>query len=214
MLNRLIYLYRKRSNSDIYQFSPIRTGSTVVYNLLREVLSNRRIIKVHTIEKFNIHRWPIVCTFRHPLDSLASSILRFDMGISDQIIEDHIIKLLDGGFSDILNVINNSNILFLRYEEFYQDLNIVFDKFESYFDLSISGLQRERLINKYNIESIIESTNSYSSFEEFDRVTHFHGKHVSPFKGKPGLYSEVFSSRQINDLEKKFSQQLLYLGYR
>ena len=60
----------------IIQCSPIRSGSTIVYNFLRELFPSAQVVKKHSYHP-DFSSFPIVTTYRHPLDCIASSIQRY-----------------------------------------------------------------------------------------------------------------------------------------
>ena len=62
----------------IIQFGLIRSGSTLIYNILIEIFPENLILKTHNFpSKWQcIQRIPIVCTYRDPLDIICSSIKR------------------------------------------------------------------------------------------------------------------------------------------
>ena len=58
----------------INQFSPIRTGSTLIYNYLKFLLKDYHIVKQHNINKNEIDIITVI-TMRHPYNSILSTIL-------------------------------------------------------------------------------------------------------------------------------------------
>ena len=67
------------AHPPIIQFSPPRTGSTLLWNTLRVCFPEREVKKVHRLSKFekNYRSAPIVASIRNPLDSISSSIQRY-----------------------------------------------------------------------------------------------------------------------------------------
>ena len=67
----------------LVQFSPPRSGSTLVYNIMREIFPHKKIFKVHTFRAM-CNEMPVVVTYRHPLDCIASSIIRYKKNLLKQ----------------------------------------------------------------------------------------------------------------------------------
>ena len=96
-------ILRKR----IIQFGMIRSGSTLIYNILKELFPDRRISKTHKYRK----NWkdaflkvPIVATYRDPLDIICSSIKTHDDLANREIIKNHIKLLKVNGLEDFVKL--------------------------------------------------------------------------------------------------------------
>jgi len=97
-------------SKNIIQFSPIRSGSTLVYNILRE-FSNVR--KTHNISVKNGQLY--VITYRHPYNCIISSLLRNEKKINSLNIKSEISEYLKNGGKDLLeNDLLKKNILLLQ----------------------------------------------------------------------------------------------------
>lgn len=198
---------------QIIQFSPIRSGSTLVYNILRELLPTYDIIKRHSINETIIQGNRLVVTYRHPLDCLASSFKRYNLQVNKGNIEDQIDELKTNGLDDLLKIWSNDHVLKLRYEDYYNNLEIVFDEFELFFHKPISRNFRDKMMNKYNIEQVLDNTKQYNSFSEYDKTTQFHGNHISSSKGAPNAYTHFFKPEEITYLDDVLGPYINELGY-
>jgi len=196
----------------IIQFSPPRTGSTLVFNVLREIFPGRRIDKSHNYET-KFEKYPVVVTYRHPLDAIASSIQRYGRTPTDEEIEKQIKEFEDNSLWDILSIRHQSNVLMLKYEEFYKDYDYIFDALEKFFGLTISADKRREITNRYNIEAVDEQVRDYGDFQTYDKVTQLHGRHISTYKGGVNYYAEFFSPAQIDYLKKVYAKLLAEFGY-
>lgn len=197
----------------IIQFGPIRSGSTLVYNILRETYPLNSVLKRHKITYSNCNRYKTVVTYRNPLDSLASSIKKDKVLITEKIILKKIEELKNNGLNDLINIFENKNILKLKYEDFYNDINLIFDKLEIYFNKPISIKHREGLKKKYDIKNIILLTKAYKDFSQYDKVSQFHGNHISESKGKPNSFEELFNEAELALIKDALYPFISKLGY-
>ena len=179
-------------NPPIIQFSPIRTGSTLVYNILREVFPAKRISKKHNYSKI-LKNDKMIVTFRNPMDSLASSIKRYKLEVNDVNIKNQILELKENGLDDLYEIFQNKNILKLKYENFYNNYDFIFNNIETYFNIKIHLEDRQRIKKKYNVEVVFNFTKQFQEFSEGDKSTNFHGSHISNSKGLLNSYKDLFN---------------------
>jgi hypothetical protein len=210
VLERIINrLYKTK---EIIQFSPPRSGSTLIFNILREVFPTKDIRKQHNY-KYNISQCPVVISYRHPLDCIASSIQRYGLSPTDEVIKNQIVEFEKNGISDILKVKNKQNVLMIRYEEFVNDFDNIYNSIDDFFGTEISFEKRRVLTNRYQIENIEKIVESKNTFTEYDEITHWHGKHISRYKGKPYYYQDFFQNDQIEYLKQVYRKYLTEFDY-
>ena len=187
-------------SKNIIQFSPIRSGSTLVYNILRE-FSNVR--KTHNISVNNGQLY--VITYRHPYNSIISSLLRNEKKINSLNIKSEINEYLKNGGKDLLeNDLLKKNILLLQYEEFFNNYEVIYNKLENVLNINIDENKKIELSKKYHITNVKKMTNKYKTFKEYDRTTHLHGKHISKYDGQTD-YKKILSENDIYVLKENKS---------
>lgn len=206
------FFLKKDLTNKILQFSPPRSGSTLIYNILREIFPEKEITKQHTYRHI-ISRYPVVVSYRHPLDCIASSIQRYGLSPTNEVIEQQIIEFEENGISDILKIKNKKNVLMLRYEDFFDNFNNIYDSIDQFFDIKISCEMREDMTSRYQIQNIEKIVSSKNTFSEYDTMTHWHGNHISKYKGKPYYYQEFFTKDQIKFLKDVYSKYLSEFKY-
>ena len=109
---------------SIIQFSPLRSGSTLVASLLRQVFPGITVRKLHSIgtisRKLHLYFWnsPVVSTCRYPLDIVASEMRVFDMKPTAKEIEGACQHVERRGILELKTILNRRNVLLLKYEEF------------------------------------------------------------------------------------------------
>ncbi len=195
---------------SIMQFGMIRSGSTLIYNLLRKIFPERNIIKTHEIHVLPLDL-PIVCTYRDPLAIICSSIKRYKMIPSRDTIEKQIIELNRYGYRDfnqLESLENRENILVLRYEKFFNNTNYVFNQFEEFFNIDIKGDIRKKLENEFSIKNVKKLIQNMDSFDNYDEVTQYHGLHISDNNGKVDSYLQFFNKSDIDYLKE------IYMDFR
>ena len=184
----------------IIQFSPIRTGSTLIYNVIRECLPDKRIKKAHTFDKC-FERLAVVSTIRHPLDCIASVLRVKSAQADDKSIDQAVADFDTSGVNDLIKITELPNTLIFKYESFTKDLNPVFDSLESKFQIEISYETRERIVRTYSVQEMAKTSRALGEFSNWDPVTKVHGNHISATLGEPGLHKEVFTQDQIEKLK-------------
>lgn len=197
----------------IIQFGPIRSGSTLVYNILRETYPLNSVLKRHKITNSKCNQYKTVVTYRNPLDSLASSFKKDNVLITEKNILIKIEELKNNGLNDLVTIFENRSILKLKYEDFYNDINMIFDRLEIYFDKPISRGHREKIIKKYDIKNVLLLTKGYKDFSQYDKISHFHGNHISESKGKPNSFEQLFNKTELALVKDSLHPFLNRLGY-
>ena len=197
MIRKIRSLYRQKFCPRIIQFSPIRSGSTLIYNLLRETYPNSLIVKQHNITEELCAQLKVVVSFRNPIDSLASSFKRYKLPVTKDNIKRQIDELKKNGLDDLVSVFENPNILKLKYESFYDNFDVIFNEMELYFGVPISNAHRDEMKKKYHVSNLISIINKYNSFGKYDEITYLHGNHISESKGKPNSFTSFFEEEDI-----------------
>ena len=195
------------------QFGPPRSGSTLVFNIMNDLFPRKKIFKVHTY-RLLCEKLPVVATYRHPFDSVASSLIRYGHDTpSDELVDKQIATFLELGLNDISHLLSRKDAVVLKYEEFSCDFNVIFDALEKLSGISISPDTRNMLQQKYNIENVEKSISSMKDFTEHDKKALWHGKHISKHKGATGYYKEFFTKPQIARMEEAFKEFMELMGY-
>jgi hypothetical protein len=201
--------------SYIIQFSPIRTGSTLIFNVLVDLFPKKRIKKTHTYDAAYA-RLKTVCTIRHPLDSIASTIkTKRELKLTpEQVFRQSVAEFEDSGIRDIIRMVGQPNTLIFKYEEFIEDLEPVFDRIEAAFGRKIPEQERARIKEKQSIDAVASRSSALGEFSNWDPVTKLHGNHISDTKGRPNVYKTFFTEEQIAELEERYGDFLDKFGYR
>ena len=194
----------------IIQYSPVRSGSTLLYNILKMLFTN--VHKAHHLEepnKNNIGR--IMTTFRHPYDCVISQT---QINITDPTFEDYkknvSVYLKNGGnnmFDNFQKILTHKKIVWFKYEDFVNDFGYIFDKIQNGSDLEISDERRSEIEEKLNIDKVNNYIQKFKDFSEYDRDNHFHGNHISKDKGAINKYRKYLSEDQIKEIRDMFMKK-------
>jgi hypothetical protein len=204
--------YYLRPKRHVIQFSPVRTGSTVIYNLLRECLPGKTVTKTHTYSPHFSHL-PVVATTRHPFDCISSMLQVRSEEPNEKNIRSTVARFNANGGHDLIRIKNKKPILLLKYEDFVHNYESVFTSFEKFFAITISAQQRAELTHKYSLEKAREIAAAQKQWGKWDPVTKIHGNHISKFGGQPSYYKEYFTAHQIDLLKHLFTDYLREFNY-
>ena len=194
----------------LIQFSPPRTGSTLIYNMIKLIAPDRTVVKSHSVQDRQPDE-PIICTFRHPVDSIVSSIQRYGLTPNRKLVVDHISQLRDNGWDDVPKLLTDPNALLLRYEDFYQRHEFAASRISAFlkvsFDLTPAALA------ELSIEAVLARTQHMKSFADYDLETHWHGLHVSDRRGAPGSGRRLLDGEDVALIEREFENWMNQMGY-
>jgi len=206
-----------------------RTGSTLIYRILKELYKDMVIEKGHSFEKYFDHNGPFVLTYRDPIDVFCS-FWRIDSILGnwqENVISDwEVVRICARVVFEFkrFNVFvqkqvvlkNNPNLLFLKYEDFWDDYDVIYDKLSSFFDIKITPRRRKELTNKCSIKSVLEIQKNFDDFLDVDEKSGIHGDHVG-FPEPNEWWNKKkhdLSSVVIGYIESKLNDIRWNYGYR
>ena len=174
---------------DVLQYSPGRSGSTMLYHVLQHLGTN--VQKTHECLQTEAK---VVVTYRHPCDVFCSfyRISRDLDGDEDlklamqrwwnpllHLTTTRGIRYVGKGYARLQKYLDsNMKMCFLRYERFKDDYEYLFDSLEPFLDISIPRERRDQVREATSFEKNKSAAAAYSSFKEFDADTLLHGKHL------------------------------------
>ena len=196
-------IMQDQQKTKVIQFSPGRTGSTLVWQILEQLGFD--VIKTHTHSLENV---PVVTTYRDPRDVFCSfyrishnipneSEMRADLrfpgfrrGISRKL---GAIRYVRSNFSELaIQLKSGIATCYLRYESFIENHDYIFEELENFFGCKISGEIREKIHEGTNIKANKARSEKFNTFSDYDPNTHIHGRHVG--SGKAGQWQQVCPS--------------------
>jgi len=183
----------------IQQFSPIRTGSTLVWNFLRQTYSDE-VLKEHRLNP-NLGTW-IVTTIRHPYNAIISAILRLERPIDEESLTYCTNEFLREGGLDILKLnIESPRVIVLKYEEFVDDYSYIVKKLNEKMGEGWSSKPLDKVLEELSVENMLKIQNQHENFYTWDSQTQIHGNHISKYRGKTN-WEEILTEEQVQFLQK------------
>lgn len=180
--------------TPVIQFGPPRTGSTLVWNAIRVLMPNIHIPKRHALSFLQLSplcRAKIVCTVRDPRDIIVSMLSVAELSPTKQNIEKTIQQLDPQGIDDAIRILGRKDTLFLRYEDFVNDFDVLFDSLGSFLGAPHNLELRVSFEKKFNLAEISKRSASLEKFENFDPDDQIHGRHISSHGGRTGAHKEI-----------------------
>ena len=216
----------------IFQISPIRTGTTLIWNMLQKIFLQTKVYKANQLDDYvrksldedsNIK---VVSTVRDPRDTLCSyMIIWYELWNENNIINkkrlDESIDFLrgySGGFDDFIELCNTNDNLVLRYELFWEDYDYIFNEFEKFFNINIDNKMRIKLENECNVKAHKKIADKFDTFfpieNNVDLETLIHGKHISGTNGRPNQWKNIIPEEHQEFVTDKFKDILSIFDYK
>ena len=189
--------YRIEPWKKIVVFSAPRTGSSLLYNILRFLFEKdqnlwRRhdqfyrgctVVKTHkyadasAVERGDTF---FVVPIRNPLHASMSTyrIHYRPIEVLQDFCKNLITRQADHLMFETLQM-KGQKVVFLRYEDFEDHPDYVMDFIEDQFQIAISPRDRDLIRRGYSRENIFFSVQALRDFGELLPISGFHGKHVS-----------------------------------
>ena len=198
----------------IFQISPIRTGTTLIWNMLQKIFSQTKVYKANQLDDYvrrslaedsNIK---VVSTVRDPRDTLCSYMtiwyhLWSNTGsITKKMLDESIdfLRGYNGGFNDFIELCDINDNLVLRYELFWNDYDYIFTNLEDFFNITFSEETKTKIRNttKRSVNKSIQKKLKKSGNYDFE--THIHGGHI--FLSEPGYSNKILGQKNLKRIQK------------
>lgn len=187
---------------DIVSAGMIRSGSTMVYQVIKALLTGHTIYKTHDYiigEDYSV----AVCTYRDPVDA-SISLARVTHNGDD--IQEKTLDMASDRIMVSLGIINHyaneGKALMLKYELFVQNKQYMFDKLSEHLKISIDEHTRSKISAITSIDSNKCIASRFNSFREFDTCSQIHGLHI--LTPMPKEARRLISFELVKKLEYKF----------
>lgn len=208
IVKRVSFRLKLYSDPPVIQCSPPRTGSTLLWNVLRVGYPQKKVIKTHGLKDLPapmIRMSRIIMSVRNPLDTVSSSILRYRKEPSREFVSKQIKEIDERGIWDTLEFKGRANVLILKYEDFSGDFDYTFGQLEQFMRTPIPEDRQKVIKRDFSIESVEQKSASLGSFGTYDAEDQVHGCHVSRYRGASNYYQDFLGDEEI---------RLIYFHYR
>lgn len=147
-------------------FSVPRSGSTLIYNLIKELM---KVDKIHTYSA--VHN-KVIITYRDFRECVISHKRVNKTSIIKSILE---IKR----YIKHLKKYDGKEVLYLEYSKFKDNFDYAFNELEKFLGLEYKEDLRKYIKNKYSKENVIKIQSKFKSFKFYDKDTKIHGEHIN-----------------------------------
>ena len=207
----------------IFQYSLARSGSTVVWQVLKYLFPEAVLCKRHAPPVLN-ELTPVVLTVRDPRDRVASRYRKQRTGLHslqsrrmlDRQLDENEVHfqqlkkyLLDHG---ALPVERRPPLLVLFYEQYYEQFDFLLDQLASFFAVDVTPEQRDYVKEHFSVDSNLAISTTMKTFHDMDHSSNIHGNHISPLhKGTPLCWSQIIDASLHKYTMKRLRLQLQYV---
>jgi len=206
-------------DKEVLVFSAARTGSTLIWQCLGKIF--KTVHKHHDgqASPFLQRQLPCVITERNRVEAFLSRgrVMRFKgVGAKEYVhnldadlneafgaspcgvrtdAEDYKLELHS---IEYLKNYYNGRKLILQYEEFFNNYDYIFDKFESFFELTIPVETKDSIVADTNLGANKKIQDKFKDFDSHCEESQIHGKHI--LSGEPDFYKSIISGENYSRL--------------
>lgn len=213
--------YYVPGDRTIVVFSPPRTGSTLVFNVLQFLFSPKdgsqpaKVRKTHSIGP--PYRDQIIfIPIRNPIDSACSICRLRDLDgkiLTEKLLDNTVAKLIQQ-YRRCLEVSREYPQAFLlKYEENVENINSLIQRIEKIFGINVHEYDKELLNQFFNKEAVLTyiQEKNLKKFSQWDKQTQIHGNHIASnddlLRKYPDLRNQL---RERLVVESKLFEELGY----
>jgi hypothetical protein len=215
-----------RYDQKILLYGMQRSGSTLMWMILEKIL-NREIFKTHTY----IPAPKTIITYRDPRD-IASSIFRLSKNMGNGFTQENTIipfkkKYWAQTYSLVQSQINiflqykntkKGDYLFLKYEEFFEDFDNIFNQLSTFLGISITTETKNYIMTHFNInnnklftDELTQNQRDKLRGKKNIKKRSFLPQHI--FNGEISTWKKFVPIEEHENFNNYFSQQLNLMDY-
>lgn len=219
--------YPLNGYKQICVYSPDRTGSTLVFNILRILFEDEKnknrsgwrnkirkndliVCKTHAMPPLN-NEIAYVFTMRNPIDACFSLCRLSIKDNSAKNIKMYAKDQMDrwNGLERLLS--HNLKVVVLKYEEFNDNMDHIFEKLEEEFSIVIDEKDKSLLRKALCKENVLKTVDKLENFSEYESINLFHGSHID--QGEISEEDKALIKRQIAKKFVQYKKELNKWGY-
>ena len=204
-------------DKEVLVFSASRTGSTFVWQCLCKIFT--KVHKHHDGQGSHLFqkKLPCIITERDRVESFVSRmrVLRFK-DESNKVFLDNINKFLhtllnnnilqkdvDDYYLELhtveyLKAAYSGELLVLKYEDFFNNYDFIFDQFEKFFKAPIATSTKDLIVRDTNLSANQNRQRKFENFNSHCKDSLIHGKHI--LSGEPNFYKNYIDPEMYNRL--------------
>lgn len=213
----------------VAQYALPRSGSTLVLQVLLKILGEDNVDYSHNFRETNL---PLIATLRDFRDIVASYWRIWHGKLENNQIVNvptyNEVKSAIGSTMGRINQLNqyqdyykDKNVLWLRYEDFFEDYEYLFNEIENFLGITVSKEKRDKIIKETNLEAkrkyqteIPLDPNKTRIFDNYEHRHDIHANHIHPtIKPIPGYWKQIFPKEFYGLIEFTLEEPLKRWGY-
>jgi len=174
-----------------------RSGSTLIWQILLRALPGKEVVKAHPASWTPIPCQFIVGSIRHPYDNAASCYRSRIVGDNGDGSQETVRGTKKGLIAELRMLTNNYRVLkelmltgkvaVLRYEDFYNNFDIVFDMIQRRLGIIVPDKRREEIEEDCSFEK--NQQRSFSGTRKDYKRNKINNSHVG--NGVPGTWKAI-----------------------
>ena len=204
-------------DKEVLVFSAGRTGSTFIWQCLCKIFT--KVHKHHDGQASHLFqkKLPCIITERNRvesfvskmrvirakdesnqdfLDSLSDSLhALLDNGVLQKDVDDYYLELHT---VEYLKAAYSGKLLTLKYEDFFNNYDFIFDQFEKFFEISIATSIKDSIAHDTNLSANQNRQRKFENFNSHCKDSLIHGKHI--LSGEPNFYKNYIDPEMYNRL--------------
>ena len=94
-------------------------------------------------------------------------------------------------------------ILVLDYNNFFNNYDYIFEKFENFFEIQIPTEVKDRIVEKTNLSANEKIQSQFKDFNSYCENSHIHGDHI--LSGEPDFYKSIVGAISHSKLRSVLS---------
>ena len=209
----------------ILQYALPRSGSSLLKQILKELELEECIHAHDFVENCD---WDMVGTVRDFRDLFISHWRIWFGKIQDgKLVNKPTLNqiknmlLITQVKIDVLNTYEEKykgRMLWLRYEDFFNNADYIFDKLEEFLGITIKQEERKRINKKTSLKANREKQDKVEIIDKkriFNNVNgDIHANHISPIDPVPGYWRKIVKLEHHQMVEDFFEKELKKWGYK
>ena len=151
-------------SQTIHIFSPMRSGRTVVWNVVKKAFPQKNVSLQRGAVSFNDDDLYVI-VLRHPFDIIMSELNSEELPINDSTLKKCTYGYLNSGGAFLSSIdVERNNLILLFYEDFVDNLEHILTK------MGVDANKAE-IVEEFHIENVIEKS---KSMKKEDFITWLH----------------------------------------
>lgn len=207
----------------LYQFGTGRSGTTLITQCLKSL--GISVEAVHgfvttfdngVVGSYRDFRDIIVSRWRICLSENSNYNERCNEQMTQQEFEKECIYS-ESPFLEQIETANKMkktypDMLWLKYEEFYNDFDYIFDQLDTHYSMNITKVEKKYIREHSTMKANRKIADLFENFRQLDGVSGIHGHHI--YKGEIGGWKKIIPEDCWDFMYEVIGKDLINWGYK